>query len=141
MTITREQRPYEILFRYDEDGTLKGGHCIMIDAIIEDGIVIQTSPGLAQSIAIANRAGFPLSDIMDDVQIALAGTTETLYTENDKLKTERDIAVSKLETAEEKASIADLERKNAIDSLNKANVKLEGVNAELSRVNAKLVDM
>lgn len=85
------QMPYEFLARWDHTtGVLKGAHVKMFDNAT--GV-----EGEAQTVAVAGAAGFPLSDIMTDVQsgavaamdaekVAHAATTSALNAALAKLK-------------------------------------------------------
>jgi len=64
-----EKRPYELLIRWDKDGTLAGAHVQWRYVIKEDdGTVIGESVTGSEAIEAAGRKGFPLHDILSQVQ-------------------------------------------------------------------------
>lgn len=78
MAITTEREPYEFLVRW-KDGNLVGAHVRWLYKISGDGMVpVETESG-AESISLAGKGGFPLSDLLTQAQIdALISRDEAL---------------------------------------------------------------
>lgn len=56
------QVPYEFLARFDhQTGVLKGAHCKLFDSVTG-------KEGNAQAVAVAGAQGFPLSDILTQIE-------------------------------------------------------------------------
>ena len=65
---------YEILFRFDENGELKGAHAQYLETISEDGVVIQARPGGALPLSLlATADGMTVKKVLGD---ALASVVE-----------------------------------------------------------------
>jgi hypothetical protein len=74
-----DKRPYEFLVRWDRDGRLAGAHAqFRYVTVVDDGTVVGEFVGPAEPVAVAGGNGFPLSDILDAVQIAALADREAL---------------------------------------------------------------
>jgi hypothetical protein len=64
------KKPYELLVRWDQNGTLHGAHMQWATVVSDDaGAVIGCYPGNVEPVAIApSQPGFPLTDILSQVQ-------------------------------------------------------------------------
>ena len=65
---TETKTPYELLVRW-RDGIISGAHVGFITTLRRDGVLIMETPENVQPVAIGSTAGFPLSDILSQVQI------------------------------------------------------------------------
>ena len=65
---------YEVLFRFDENGALKGAHAQYLETISEDGAIIQAKPGGALPLSLlATADGLTVKKVLGD---ALASVVE-----------------------------------------------------------------
>lgn len=80
MAITKTQQPYEFLVRFDKDGKLAGAHIQFRTFVIdEDGTtVLSEKVGDAQPVEMAGQTGFPLADVLADVQAAALAKCDEL---------------------------------------------------------------
>jgi hypothetical protein len=66
----KQKLPYELLVRWDEAGKLKGAH-VQFRTIYRDGDeIISDKIEHAEPIAVAGNKGFPISDVLGDVEAA-----------------------------------------------------------------------
>ncbi|NYZ17828.1 hypothetical protein HL658_35245 [Azospirillum sp. RWY-5-1] len=71
--------PYEFLARWDQDGRLAGAHAqFRYVTLADDGSVIGEFTGPAEPVAAAGDAGFPLADILGELQIAALAERDRL---------------------------------------------------------------
>jgi hypothetical protein len=82
-------RPYEFLVRWGADGTLSGAHCqyryVTTD---ETGAVIGDFIEPAKPVALAAQAGFPLSEVLNAVQVAALAARDAAIAERNALALE-----------------------------------------------------
>lgn len=108
------KRPYEFLARW-KDGVLVGAHVGFEVTVTENGQVLSTTPLNVLPVDIGQGQGFPLADILGQLQIdamkdrdsALAAKAAA-EAERDAMKSERDSALAAKAAAEAQrdASIA-----------------------------------
>ena len=98
---TETRQPYEFLIRWDKDGIIQGAHIAFLDTVLKDGEIINQTQSSVESVAIAEQVGFPLADVLSQLQIdvlkqvdvlkaekaELAKINEALVAENEILKT------------------------------------------------------
>lgn len=89
--------PYEFLVRWDRTGRLSGAHAqfrhVTMDA---DGAVVGEFVGMAEPVAVAEGAGFPLSDILSRVQADALLACEAMRAERDSAVAERNALEARL---------------------------------------------
>lgn len=79
--------PYELLIRWNSDGNLQGAHIQFLGKVLDaNDEVIAAQPMPPQAIAIAEQEGFPLTDVLDQLQIDALKRIEFLERENHALK-------------------------------------------------------
>lgn len=61
--------PYEFLVRWDANGNLAAAHVGFRKVGQLDGVIVSGVPMPVQSVALGLADGFPLSDILDQIQI------------------------------------------------------------------------
>jgi hypothetical protein len=66
-----ERTPYEFLVRWNPDGTISGAHVSWLDTLYKDDEILNQTPTIAESVAIAEQEGFPLNDILSQIVIDL----------------------------------------------------------------------
>lgn len=93
------KRPYEFLVRW-KDGIISGAHVGFEVTVTENGQVISTTPLNVVSVDIGTGQGFPLADILGQIQV-------------DALK-DRDAALTAKSQAESAKAAAEAERDAAI---------------------------
>ncbi|KAA1057157.1 hypothetical protein [Azospirillum argentinense] len=75
--------PYELLVRWDQSGTLAGAH-VQYRYVIRDGdAVIGETLGPAEPLTLEAAEGFPLDDILSQVQIDALTAMATAAAERD----------------------------------------------------------
>jgi hypothetical protein len=63
------KKPYELLVRWRQDGTLQAAHVQWATLIInDDGTIAGWYPGDIQTVDVGKGGNFPLADILSDVQ-------------------------------------------------------------------------
>ncbi|MCC6779777.1 MAG: hypothetical protein IT537_24615 [Hyphomicrobiales bacterium] len=89
--------PYEVLFRFDEFGALAGAHVQWRHVITDDaGSKVAEAIEHAKPVAIGEREGFPLTDILDEVQRAAVLQAESVTARLEKMGEEHAGAVAEL---------------------------------------------
>ncbi len=101
MSIIKVQTPNEFLVRWSDAGQIQGAHIVFREAVIEDGTELTSRLLPAQPVALAGAAGFPLADVLAEVQASALATIEARDAEITALKasqqtieTERDAALA-----------------------------------------------
>lgn len=75
--------PYELLVRWDQSGALQGAH-VQYRFVIRDGEdVIGETPGPAVPLTLEAADGFPLGDLLSQVQIDALTAMATAAAERD----------------------------------------------------------
>lgn len=108
MAKTVVTRPYELLVRWRE-GKISGAHVCFEDAIFEDGKETGTIPSHAMAVDIGSGKGFPLADILAQVNIDVLVS--------------RDVALAEKRAAEGAAAEANKERAAAIAERDESNAE------------------
>jgi 16S rRNA G527 N7-methylase RsmG len=63
------KQPYELLVRWDQDGTLTGAHVQWRHVFKDDdGAIVGETVAAAEPVDIGAGKGFPLADVLDAVQ-------------------------------------------------------------------------
>lgn len=87
MAFAESKTPYELLVRWNKDGTVSGAHVQFLESLTKDGVLIYEKVGDAIPVSMAGDADFPLSDILSDVHISALKTAEqALASANSKSK-------------------------------------------------------
>lgn len=101
MSIIKSQTPNEFLVRWSDAGQIQGAHIVFREAVIEDGTELTSRLLPAQPVALAGAAGFPLGDVLAEVQASALATIEardveitTLKASQQTIETERDAALA-----------------------------------------------
>ena len=102
MTITKSQTPNELLVRWSDAGQIQGAHIVFREAVIEDGVELSSRLLPAQPVALAGEVGFPLGDVLAEVQSSALATIEArdaeiaaLKASQQTIETERDAALAR----------------------------------------------
>ncbi len=61
--------PYELMGRWNKDGSFSGAHIGFRTLVLRDGVEIADMIHPVQPVAIGARSGFPLADILSQLQI------------------------------------------------------------------------
>ena len=78
MALTERRIRYETLIRWHEDGKI-GAHQVDLEQVLRDGVVISSTPTMAQTLATADFEGaVPLSEILGEVATAALEQSEAL---------------------------------------------------------------
>jgi hypothetical protein len=85
---TEERTPNEFLVRWNNEGVIQGAHVGWLDTVLKDGVVLSQSETNVESVAIGLSEGFPLTDILTQLQIDCVLERETLLLEIQTLKAE-----------------------------------------------------
>lgn len=103
MSIIKVQTPNEFLVRWSDAGQIHGAHIVFREAVIEDGAELTSRLMPAQPVALAGASGFPLADVLADVQASALATIEardaeiaTLKASQQTIEAERDAALARV---------------------------------------------
>ncbi|WP_448207509.1 hypothetical protein [Azospirillum sp. sgz302134] len=84
------KHPYEFLVRWDRNGHLAGAHAqFRYVTRSDDGTIVGEFIGSAEPVSVAGADGFPLADLLSEVQASALAALETA-------RAERDAALAKL---------------------------------------------
>jgi hypothetical protein len=86
--VTEIRIPYEFLARWDESGALIGAHVCFRTRLVLDGSVVVDRIEPAVPVALGADAGYPLSDLLDQLQIDALLRADRLEAENRNLRAE-----------------------------------------------------
>ena len=82
---TETRTPYEFLVRWNKDGTIQGSHVGWLDTVKKDGEILTQTPSNVEAVG---ADGFPLNDILSQLQIDALKEIERLKAEIERLKQE-----------------------------------------------------
>jgi hypothetical protein len=85
---TEERTPNEFLVRWNNEGVIQGAHVGWLDTVLKDGVILSQSETNVESVAIGLSEGFPLTDILTQLQVDCVLERETLLLEIQTLKAE-----------------------------------------------------
>jgi hypothetical protein len=85
---TEERTPNEFLVRWNNEGLIQGAHVGWLDTVLKDGVVLSQSETNVESVAVGLSEGFPLTDILTQLQVDCILERETLLLEIESLKAE-----------------------------------------------------
>lgn len=151
-------KPYEFLARWDADGTLSGAHVQWRTILTnDDGTPAGEVVGDAKPVAVGSAEGFPLADILQQLQAdALTGREEALAACKEALaaksaaeaeaetsvaaaQAERDAAVrAAVAEAANSVATANAERDAALQAAAAAQEQLSAAVAQLGALHASL---
>ena len=102
MPITKSLTPNEFLVRWSDAGQIQGAHIVFRETVIEDGTELTSRLLPAQPVALAGASGFPLSDVLAEVQASALATIEArdaeiaaLKSSQQAIEAERDAALTR----------------------------------------------
>lgn len=84
MSIVKKTRPYELLVRWGEAGSVAGAHVQFLEEVVDEddgGKVLVAKIGDAIPVSLAGEAGFPLADILQQVLADSLATTSARIAE------------------------------------------------------------
>ena len=87
---TETSQPYEFLIRWDNNGIIQGAHIAFLDTVLKDGEIITQTQSSVESVAIAEQVGFPLADVLSQLQIDVLKQVDVLNAEIVALKAKKD---------------------------------------------------
>jgi hypothetical protein len=85
---TENRTPNEFLVRWNSEGVIQGAHVGWLDTVLKDGVVLSQSETNVESVAVGLTEGFPLTDILTQLQVDCVLERETLLLEIQNLKAE-----------------------------------------------------
>jgi hypothetical protein len=85
---TEERTPNEFLVRWNNEGLIQGAHLGWLDTVLKDGVVLSQKETNVESVAIGLSDGFPLTDILTQLQVDCVLERETLLLKIETLKAE-----------------------------------------------------
>jgi hypothetical protein len=85
---TENRTPNEFLVRWNNEGVIQGAHVGWLDTVLKDGVVLTQSETNVESVAVGLIDGFPLTDILTQLQVDCVLERETLLLEIQTLKAE-----------------------------------------------------
>jgi hypothetical protein len=85
---TEERTPNEFLVRWNKEGVIQGAHVGWLDTVLKDGVVLSQTETNVESVALGLSEGFPLTDILTQLQVDCVLERETLLLEIQTLKAE-----------------------------------------------------
>lgn len=100
------KQPYEFLARWDHEGKLCGAQVQWRYIITDDsGATIAETVSAVESVAVTGNDGFPLADVLQQVQLGAVAATDTANAQRDQARVELQTVQSQLQavTAERDA--------------------------------------
>lgn len=88
--------PYEFLVRFNPDGSVSGAHIKFLETFTEGVEVIMRREGMAEPVAMAGQLGFPLSDVLDAVQVGALAAIEAEKTASAEALAAKDAEIAAL---------------------------------------------
>jgi hypothetical protein len=85
---TENRTPNEFLVRWNNQGLIQGAHVGWLDTVLKDGVILSQSETNVESVAVGLSDGFPLTDILTQLQVDCILERETLLLEIQTLKAE-----------------------------------------------------
>jgi hypothetical protein len=85
---TEERTPNEFLVRWNNEGLIQGAHVGWLDTVLKDGLILSQSETNVESVAVGLSEGFPLTDILTQLQVDCVLERENLLLEIETLKAE-----------------------------------------------------
>jgi hypothetical protein len=85
---TEERTPNEFLVRWNNEGAIQGAHVGWLDTVLKDGVILSQTETNVESVAVGLSDGFPLTDILTQLQVDCVLERETLLLEIQTLKAE-----------------------------------------------------
>jgi hypothetical protein len=85
---TEERTPNEFLVRWNKEGVIQGAHVGWLDTVLKDGVLLSQTETNVESVAIGLSDGFPLTDILTQLQVDCILERENLLLEIQTLKAE-----------------------------------------------------
>ncbi len=131
MTITKSQTPNEFLVRWSDAGQIQGAHIVFREAVIEDGVELSSRLLPAQPVALAGEVGFPLGDVLAEVQSSALATIEAR--DAALTQAQADLAAAQSALAASQAAQAELQAK--LDAL--TGGVIDGVPQQVTAFQAK----
>jgi hypothetical protein len=86
--VSEIRSPYEFLARWDESGALVGAHVCFRTRVMVDGAVMLDRIEPAEPIARGAEACYPLSDLLEQLQLDALLRADRLESENRALRAE-----------------------------------------------------
>lgn len=99
MAIQKITRPYEFLARW-RDGVLAGAHIGFIEEVVEDGQVLSQKVLDVMPVAVAGATGFPLADILTQLQADAITERDAALAEKTALQAQLAETAAQLEAAQ-----------------------------------------
>jgi hypothetical protein len=85
---TEERTPNEFLVRWNREGVIQGAHVGWLDTVLKDGVVLSQTETNVESVEMGLQEGFPLTDILTQLQVDCILERETLLLQIQTLKAE-----------------------------------------------------
>ena len=76
MAIQTIQRPYELLVRWGDNGSIAGGQVSVIEELWDSNTLLNGKINPPMPISFGIEAGYPLSDILNQIQITAMSDLE-----------------------------------------------------------------
>ena len=99
--LTKVTSPYEFLVRWNPDGSLSGAHVVHRTQVLDDDKVLTETlqPAMPVSEGKNDASDFPLTDILETIQIAMLAAntrlTEELEASKEEVETMRKAILAK----------------------------------------------
>lgn len=128
MALEEKKIPYEFLIRFNNEGRVNGAHIAYTETIIKDGQVIHSKQTDPQPVTLGVDEGFPLEDILGELNVLNVKEIELLQSEKSAL--EKKVTANEEEITSLNSRIEELEA-----LLEQTNNNLEKSNSQLVEVN------
>ena len=94
---TESRSPYEFLIRWDKSGVIQGAHIAFLETVLKDDQIVTQTQSTVESVEIAGQLGFPLSDVLSQIQIDALKQVDVLNAEIEVLNAEIEVLKSEIE--------------------------------------------
>lgn len=134
MILEEKKIPYEFLIRFNNEGRVNGAHIAYTETIIKDGQVIHSRQTDPQSVTLGIDEGFPLEDILGELNVLNVKEIELLQSEKSELQNLLSEAKSIMEN-----TLINLEESKSV--IDESKIEIENLKSDLEKSNSQLVEV
>lgn len=134
MILEEKKIPYEFLIRFNNEGRVNGAHIAYTETIIKDGQIIHSKQTDPQAVTLGIDEGFPLEDILGELNVLNVKEIELLQYEKSEL--EKTVTEN-----EEEINSLNGELSNSNNRIKELEALLEQTKNDLEKSNSQIVEV